>query len=332
MHSLLQAFARSGAVTLCCAEGSDLELAGCRRLATFSPGGKLTGPGAATLAAVCSDARVVISFETRLDCEIHCPAILVVGGLAYEWSAPTVQSRAWDRVVVPSRFVQNQLREHGIRSQVIANGYDWMEFRRTPPGSDLGRMRPAEGRLLTSPHRAETEKGHREAILLTRELLRQGVACTLLIPEQHFLDRDPEFYSELKAWSTQILPPDRVVYHPWISAQRMAEYYSLVDLTLALGSVPEGFGAFAVESIGCGTPVLARARGAVTELLPPDHGLYLGDCENMHELATLAASVLESPQELRETTLARGRAYVELHYHVDVMAAAYLSLLESVAG
>lgn len=332
LRSLLQAFALVRPVTLCCSAGSDLELAGCTRRSTYSSDGKLTAEGRDTLEAVCANASVVVSFEARLDFDVHCPAVLVMGGLAYEWSDEVVRSRTWTRIVVPSPFVHEKLARYGIESSVISNGYDWTEFRHTRPGAELRELLPRNGVVLGSPHRPEMVKGHLETLRLTRALLERGVDCTLLIPEQNFLALDPEFYTELRAYGQTLLPPERIVYHPWISAHRMAEYYSIVDLTLALGVVEEGFGAVAVESVGCGTPVLARARGALANLLPPDHGLYLTDCNDLEDLSSLAESVLRCPLRSRKAIMAKGRAYLEAHYNVARMASAYVGVLDEAAG
>jgi glycosyltransferase involved in cell wall biosynthesis len=83
----------------------------------------------------------------------------------------------------------------------------------------------------------------------------------------------------------------------------MAELFASADLTLCLGSAPEGFGLVCVESVLCGTPVLARDAGAQLSLLPPGHGCFVAPVGD-DALAAAAHRVLISRDVAEQTRTA----------------------------
>jgi glycosyltransferase involved in cell wall biosynthesis len=88
----------------------------------------------------------------------------------------------------------------------------------------------------------------------------------------------------------------------------------------------EPFGLVMIEAMACGTPVLAFAGGAVTEVVR--NGVNGWICDGVDEMAERIAALDVSPRQCRD--------FAERHYSVGAMADAYLdiysrALAESVA-
>jgi glycosyltransferase involved in cell wall biosynthesis len=83
---------------------------------------------------------------------------------------------------------------------------------------------------------------------------------------------------------------------------------------------PEPFGLVVIEALACGTPVIARRRGSVPELL--DHGRTGFVCDNEEEMAAAAGRL----GELRRDQC---REEFERRFTVDAMTDAYLRLYDA---
>jgi glycosyltransferase involved in cell wall biosynthesis len=109
---------------------------------------------------------------------------------------------------------------------------------------------------------------------------------------------------------------------PWHPREAMPDLYRRADLTVCFSGVPEGFGLTAVESVACGTPVLAWPAGAVAELLPAGHGLVLAERD-----ATPPewAAATQRAVAVGARDCVRGR-YIREHYDAALMADRYRAL------
>jgi glycosyltransferase involved in cell wall biosynthesis len=82
---------------------------------------------------------------------------------------------------------------------------------------------------------------------------------------------------------------------------------------------PEPFGMVLIESLACGTPVIARRRGSVPEVITDGHTGVL--CESEDEMVTAIARVAELSR-------AACRMEFERRFSVEAMAEAYLRVYE----
>jgi glycosyltransferase involved in cell wall biosynthesis len=93
--------------------------------------------------------------------------------------------------------------------------------------------------------------------------------------------------------------------------------------TLVPSTWPEPFGLVAIESLACGTPVVARRRGALPEIVRQGRDGFLGD-----DVSALVAGVE------RAATLDRAaiRASVLRRFSAARMTAAYLKVYRGLVG
>jgi hypothetical protein len=102
----------------------------------------------------------------------------------------------------------------------------------------------------------------------------------------------------------------------------MPQYYSLGDVTLALGSFVESFGNSVYESLGCGTPSIPARISSHRELLP-EHLIDKVDFNDIESAARIAAEIIQS----KRRTSAETMAYLHEHYSVHQQRAAYADVI-----
>jgi glycosyltransferase involved in cell wall biosynthesis len=182
---------------------------------------------------------------------------------------------------------------------------DWVAT--IPHGLPLAEMpwRPTPGPYLAVVGRAAPEKGIAEAI----DLAKQSGLPLRIIAKAHD-PRERAMVEELilpaAAHGVEFLGevgPD--IRDPLLAGARA---------TLMLGAWPEPFGLVAIESLGAGTPVIARRAGALPEII--EHGVDGFLVDDLQE-ATLAVRLAEGldRRRIRERALER--------FSVERMVAAY---------
>ena len=84
---------------------------------------------------------------------------------------------------------------------------------------------------------------------------------------------------------------------------------------------PEPFGLVMIESLACGTPVIARPRGSVREVIA--HGETGWVCETEDDM-------VEAVRRIAEIDRAACRAAFDRQFTVETMAKRYLDVYEAV--
>ncbi len=147
------------------------------------------------------------------------------------------------------------------------------------------------------------------------QMLRtQGRALTLVLGGEP-IERHPRWQQQ---WRDAGIA-DAVVTPGFIPEGELAAWYHGAALTV-VPSFHEGFGLLAVESVACGTPVVASATTSIPEVL--GNGVATFDPHQPEQLASTLAHLLDHPEE-RAALLERARAYLP-RYRWDTCARATL--------
>jgi glycosyltransferase involved in cell wall biosynthesis len=205
-------------------------------------------------------------------------------------------ARRADALITVSAALRDSLLQMSVppeRVTVLRNGVDFDLFRpadRATVGRTLGLSRPT---LLSVGHLVEN-KGHHFVI----EALRQLPEVDLVIVG------DGPMRAELVALAERCGVANRITWTGTLPQAKIAEYYAAATATV-LASKSEGMPNVLLESLACGTPVIATAVGGIAEVVSaPEAGVLLH--------ARSAAAIVEAYRELmrdpRPTTAVRQHA------------------------
>jgi len=170
------------------------------------------------------------------------------------WAA----ARAGASIAV-SRALAERLAALGVdpaRIVVLRNGVDLERFRPVDRGEARARLGLDEGTTLLSVGNLVEHKGHGLAI----EALRRLPGFRLLI-----VGDGPDRRS-LEALAARCGVADRVRFEGSVPQSELPRYYGAADL-LVLASSREGWANVLLESMACGTPVVATAVGGSPEVV-----------------------------------------------------------------
>jgi len=160
--------------------------------------------------------------------------------------------------------------------------------------------------------RIHPDKGTAEAIDIAARAGRRLVICGIVQDERYFAERVAPH-----------LDDDRVTYLGAIGPVRRAEVLGSAYALLHPIAFAEPFGLSVVESMACGTPVVAYARGSMPEVVDEGVTGFLADSP------AAAAAALE-----RVAGLDRGRcrAVAETRFSAARMVEDYLSVYADILG
>jgi len=189
------------------------------------------------------------------------------------------------------RALMDTLQELGgdpAKLHTLRNGVDLERFQPEPRLLARERLRlPAEGRYLLSVGHLMERKGHHIAI----EALTQLPGVTLLIA-----GAGPE-KARLEALAARLGVTERVRMVGVVPQAELKWWYSAADV-LALCSSREGWANVLLESMACGTPVIATNIWGTPEVVSsPDAGLLMRERD--------AASLAEAWRQLMDKLPAR---------------------------
>lgn len=248
--------------------------------------------------------------------------ITVLGGTGYLHCGDVVKSKNWDKLIVPSKFVYEWCVAHeGISREkviIIHNGINTMELL-----NGRKEQRDLKSESLLIPSRPDVKKGFKESIDLANLLNEKGLKYSVKILKQKSFISNKSFYSDLEEYSKA--KGVNLLYMDWVSKSNVSSLYNSSKFSTMIGEVPEGFGLSVIESIFCGTPVLAKRHGAVSEVLPPDHGVIFLD--EIDLLSMTSVNFENAIEEARMQCLQYGRKYINDHYSLKSMINSYIKLV-----
>jgi teichuronic acid biosynthesis glycosyltransferase TuaC len=244
---------------------------------------------------------------------LHKPVVISARGTDINLLPNYAAPRRWirwavdecDAIITVSRSLKNRLRDLGTSESkvtVLRNGVDLEMFRPLDRREVRGQLGIA-GALLLSVGNLVEPKGHDLAI---RALT--GIPEAKLI----IIGRGPAGRS-LRALAAALGVGDRVGFIDNLPQAELVRYYNAAD-ALVLASVSEGMPNVVLESIACGTPVVATGTGGAMEIITvPEAG------ELMRERTSLA--LVDAFRCLYERAPNRSltRRYAQLFSWADVV-------------
>ncbi|MGB2753739.1 MAG: glycosyltransferase [Phycisphaerae bacterium] len=179
-------------------------------------------------------------------------------------------------VSTPMAFVAADLGAPPERIHVIPNGVDTEVFSPKDKAWARGELGlPLEGRLLVTVGHLKPSKGHGEVVQALAGLPRD-IRLVIVGGEAQ-----SGYRRELMALASRLGVADRVLLTGKQPYERIPLYFSAADLSV-LASYREGCPNVVLESLACGTPVVATRVGAVPDLLTPGRNgaiVPVGDAE-----------------------------------------------------
>jgi len=213
---------------------------------------------------------------------VRGPTVLLLSNLAYDNEIAAVQRGTWDQIWVPSDYVASQLEDLCPATPILI----------VPPAVDFDIRTRGQHRKfsLLMPHRMDELKGWSDAIELCRLLLIEESAWTMTVPiKQH-----DQWEVSSGAQADSMLRHAFIRTRPWVPYLSMAAVYGQHAVTLFPTVLSEGFGLTALESVACGTPVVATRRGNLPSLAKRIAGLHLVDRVATRHTAALVREVAEA--------------------------------------
>ena len=171
-------------------------------------------------------------------------------------------------------------------------------------------FQPAPDEYLLFFGRIHKDKGTREALDIARACSKKLILAGII--------QDQAYYDQYVA---SHIDNDKVVYH---GSAGPAERNRLLGKACALLhpiQFDEPFGLSVIESMACGTPVIAFNRGSMSELIENGKSGFLVD--NVDD-------AVETVARIEEIDRAYCRRRVERHFTIDRMIDAYVNVYETI--
>lgn len=290
-------------------------------------------------AKLAEQADLVLSIDRAVPVETSTPVVLSLNNFSYSTEVYSVFAFRWDMLIVPSSYLYRCV------NSIVGPNF-WSEGQRPihqiPLPVDTNLFRPTDSRALAErleipddrtvvvfPHRPDPHKGLLLA-LDTVEIVKDSKPDILLLAPYPpnsvpaVRQREEAFIEAVRRQIDARGLRDNIKMHEWIEDNEMPAYLSLADHCLALSHLPEGFGLTALQSIACTTPVISTPAGALTELLPDNHGI---EWVPFNSPRAAAAALLKSSDP---RTVQKGRRFIQEMYNLPKVVEQYLKCFAGV--
>lgn len=256
------------------------------------------------------------------------------GDIGYEWYfaqilkiAAKASAKGCASIIAPSHEMRTWWIRTGSspeKTPVIPLGVSTKRFHQVDQARSLLGI-PREDVVFLYVGRMSPEKGVKSAIeaasRVPREILQR---CHIILVGS---GQELEVLREL---SERRGLSDIVRFKPWVDQAQLSTWYSAADAVL-LPSRSESFGRTMVESMACGTPVIASAIGGAKDWIVHGETGYLFEPDNVQELSDLLFKLIGNPAllaHMRESVEQIARSSLNW----DVIAGHVLELYDSVLG
>lgn len=156
--------------------------------------------------------------------------------------------------------VLRELEVPGDRLHVMRNGVDLVRFSPQPQQAARQRLGLAGGPILLSVGYLVERKGHHLIIQALAEIVKTHADARLVVVGSG------EMEASLRRQARQLGLQDRVILAGAVPQVELKHWYSAADLFI-LASSREGWANVLLESMACGTPVLATAIWGTPEVV-----------------------------------------------------------------
>jgi len=256
---------------------------------------------------ICSCAATSTSHRSRWSLRVFIPRVTLLAYGIDAW-APSLRlrraARRLDQVLAISRYTAARMAEWGVereRLRIVPVTVDGETFRR------VRSPRAAGGPVLLTVARLDTGERSKGVDLVIAEMPALRARFPGL---RYVIGGTGDDIPRLMALAQRLGVADAVDFIGAISEQELPERFSTADV-FVMPSRKEGFGIVFIESLTCGTPVIACGLegsrdalldGRVGLLIDPDeHGALRSAIEQV--LSRSCPSRLLDPARLRRETL-----------------------------
>jgi glycosyltransferase involved in cell wall biosynthesis len=198
-----------------------------------------------------------------------------------------------------------------LRLGEIPNGVDVDFFTPQRPPEQLIERYDARNRkvllLVAVLDRAHYFKGVTLLLEAMREMADQS-AIAIIVGKGNMKE-------EYEQYAQTLGIGDRVFFPGFVPDDDLPDYYRLADVTLLPSTTQgEAFGLVLVESLACGTPVIASSLAGVRTVVANNDDGYLVQPGNRNDLIEKIDTMLSLPDDRRQTMGDMGRRKVEKRY------------------
>ncbi len=180
------------------------------------------------------------------------------------------------------------LRDWGIderRLNVFRNGVDLQRFHPVPPAQARAALKIEGGPVLLSVGHLIERKGHHLVVGAMPQVLKQHPQARL------YVIGEGEERPRLEAQITELGLQQQVTLTGALPNEKLATWYSAAD-ALVLASSREGWANVLLESMACGTPVVATRIWGTPEVVTPASGSLLVEERSSAGIAAALSKLL----------------------------------------
>ena len=173
-----------------------------------------------------------------------------------------------DGVIAVSQALKDAIRRLGIPGEkvaVIPNGVDPLKFSPLAKEDACRRLGRQDEKIILSVGRLTCDKGFDVLVRAFKILLEQYQAC----PPSLVIVGEGAFRKQLEETISSVHLSQRVHLVGAATHEELALWYNAADI-FCLASHREGYPNVVLESLACGTPVVATSVGGIPEIIHSD--------------------------------------------------------------
>lgn len=205
-----------------------------------------------------------------------------------------------DTVLTLSRQSAEEVRSLGIKSSKVKTFTYWVDLNKFKPIKDAKKKLMWEKKFVVLfVGRLVAEKGIYELLRATKLLKKE---ITIAVAGNGPVEEDVKNASKLN---------HNIIYLGKVDQDNLPLYYSASDLVIVPSVHEEGFGRVILESLACGTPVVAANRGAIPEALDESVGKLIKVSPT--NIKKTLEYFYSNPDKLRHLS-PRARKFAEANY------------------